>query len=218
MHTYLSDAAQPYPTHDYPIFIAEVASTLNEALLNRAMLASATTDDERLFLLGNRLDNLRTTLFRQGMFAEFELRMHETAEKGTPLTGDALDALYLDLLRKYYGHDQGVCRIDDRYAIEWAYIPHFYYDFYVYQYATSVIASSSLAEGILDEAEHGGGKTAKRDAYLAMLSAGSSRRAYDMLKDAGVDLATSAPFDAAMREMNRTMDAIEAILDHRAGK
>jgi oligoendopeptidase F len=218
MHSFLSDRAQPYATHDYPIFVAEVASTLNENLLVRSMLAKAGSDDEKLFLLGSHLDSLRTTLFRQGLFAEFELRIHEMAGKGEPLNGENLSALYLKLVRDYYGHDKGVCEVKDAYGAEWAYIPHFYYDFYVYQYATSVIASVKLADGIRAEAAATPHSTVRRDAYLKMLAAGSSRYAYDMLKEAGVDMATSAPFAAAMRDMNETIDAMEAILDKRGAK
>ena len=214
MHSYLSAKAQPYVTARYPIFVAEVASTLNENLLIHTMLDDAKTDDERLFLLGSELDTLRTTLFRQVLFAEFELRIHERVEKGEPLTGANLSELYLSLLRQYYGHDAGVCDVDQLYSAEWAFIPHFYYDFYVFQYATSIAASLSLAEGIRTEAAAGRG-TARRDLYLQMLRAGSSRYAYDMLKEAGVDLATSAPFDAALREMNEVMDRIEAIVKAR---
>lgn len=218
MQTFLSDRAQPYPTHDYPIFIAEVASTLNENLLVNTMLKQAKTDDERLFLLGSHLDNLRTTLFRQGLFAEFELRIHEMAQNGEPLNGENLTAFYLKLVREYYGHDQGICEVKEAYGAEWAYIPHFYYDFYVYQYATSVIASVKLADGIRAEAAAKPRSTARRDAYLKMLSAGSSRYAFDMLKEAGVDMTTPAPFAAAMRDMNGTIDAMEAILDKRGAK
>jgi oligoendopeptidase F len=218
MHTFLSDRGQPYPTHDYPIFVAEVASTLNENLLVHSMLQQAKDDDEKLFVLGSHLDSLRTTLFRQGLFAEFELRMHEMAASGEPLNGENLSALYLKLVRKYYGHDEGICAVKDAYGAEWAYIPHFYYDFYVYQYATSVIASVKLADGIRAEAKASPPSTVRRDAYLKMLSAGSSRYAFDMLKEAGVDLTTSAPFAAAMRDMNETIDAMEAILDKRGAK
>jgi oligoendopeptidase F len=218
MHTFLSDRAQPYPTHDYPIFIAEVASTLNENLLFGAMLKQAKSDDERLFLLGSHLDNLRTTLFRQGLFAEFELRIHERAQSGEPLNGENLTALYLKLVREYYGHDKGVCEVKEAYGAEWAYIPHLYYDFYVYQYATSVIASVKLADGIRAEAAAKPPSTERRDAYLKMLSSGSSRYAFDMLKEAGVDMTTPAPFAAAMRDMNATIDAMEAILDKQAVK
>jgi oligoendopeptidase F len=214
MHTWLSYKAQPYVTSDYPIFVAEVASTLNEALLFQYMKGKARDDATRLALLGNRLDGLRTTLFRQTQFAEFELKVHEAAEKGEPITGESLTALYLKIVRDYYGHAQGVCQVDDLIGIEWAFIPHFYYDFYVFQYATSIVASSSIAARILDEAKQG--KTAERDGYLAMLSAGSSKFPMDLLKEAGVDMSTSAPFDAAMKEMNATMDQIEAILARQA--
>jgi oligoendopeptidase F len=212
MHTYYADKAQPYPTHDYPIFVAEVASTLNENLLFHAMLERADGDAARLAQLGSYLDSLRTTLFRQTLFAEFELKIHESVEHGEPLTGQTLTALYLELVRKYYGHDQGICSVAEPYGAEWAFIPHLYYDFYVYQYATSIIASISIADGIRADAAAKPPRTTRRDAYLAMLSAGSSRYGFDLLKNAGVDLTTSGPFDAAMREMNRIMDEIEAIL------
>jgi len=213
MHTYLSYAAQPYPTADYPIFVAEVASTFNENLLVHHLLGQAKDDETRLFLLGTLLDGLRTTLFRQTQFAEFELAFHEQAERGEPLTGENLSQLYLKIAREYYGHDKGVCQVDDLLAVEWAYVPHFYYDFYVYQYATSMVASTSLARAVREEEKTG--KTTRRDAYLKMLSSGSSRYAIDLLKDAGVDMTTSAPFDAAIAEMNATMDEMERILARR---
>ncbi|HVR60473.1 MAG TPA: oligoendopeptidase F [Polyangia bacterium] len=214
MHTFLSHGAQPYATADYPIFVAEVASTLNENLLIHYMLGRAKDDGTRLFLLGTLLDGLRTTLFRQTQFAEFELAFHEQAEGGQPLTGENLSALYLKIARDYYGHDKKICQVDDLLAIEWAYVPHFYYDFYVYQYATSMVASTSLARAIREEAKSGG--TAHRDAYLKMLRSGSSRYAIDLLKEAGVDMTTSAPFDAAIAEMNATMDEMEDILKRQA--
>ena len=218
MHSFLADRAQPYPTHDYPIFVAEVASTLNENLLVHSMLAKATSDDERLALLGSYLDGLRTNLFRQGLFAEFELRIHELAAKGEPLNGENLSALYLELVREYYGHAAGICEVKDIYRAEWAYIPHFYYNFYVYQYSTSMVSSIKIADGIRAEAAAVPASTAKRDAYLTMLASGSSRYAFDMLKEAGVDMTTPAPFAAAMKEMNRIIDAMEAILDRREGR
>ncbi|HEY8923698.1 MAG TPA: oligoendopeptidase F [Polyangia bacterium] len=222
MHTALSYAAQPYPTADYPIFVAEVASTLNENLLIHYMLDHAKDDATRLYLLGALLDGLRTTLFRQTQFAEFELAFHEQAERGEPLTGENLSKLYLEIARTYYGHDQKVCQVDDLLAIEWAYVPHFYYDFYVYQYATSMVASTALARAIREEASKaaaaGGGApaTPRRDAYLKMLSSGSSKYAVELLKDAGVDMTTSAPFDAAISEMSATMDEMEKILARQA--
>ncbi len=217
MHSYLSDRTQPFVTHDYATFVAEVASTLNENLLFHSMLDDAKDDDTRLFLLGSYLEGLRTTLFRQTMFAEFELRIHEIVEGGGTLTGDTLNELYLELVRKYYGHVAGVCRVDDVYAAEWAFVPHFYYDFYMFQYATSMIASSSIANAIRADLARQPVSTKARDAYLAMLSSGSSKYPIDLLKDAGVDMTTSAPFRAAMQEMNAVMDRIEAILGKRGG-
>jgi oligoendopeptidase F len=210
MHTWLAMKNQPYPTSDYAIFVAEVASTLNENLLLQHMLGKARDDAARLFLLGSHLETLRTTLFRQTQFADFELQIHEKAENGETLTGENLTALYLDLVRRYYGHAQGVCQVDDLLGVEWAFIPHFHYNFYVYQYATSLVASTSIARAIRDEARKG--RTGARDAYLKMLSAGSSKYPIDLLRGAGVDMTTSAPFDAAMAEMNGTMDEMEKIL------
>jgi oligoendopeptidase F len=212
MHTYLSNKNQPFATHDYPTFVAEVASTLNENLLLHEMLSRTKDDATRLSLLGNHLDTMRGTLFRQVQFAEFELLIHEKVENGESLSGENLTKLYLDLERKYYGHDQGVCKVDDAYGVEWAYIPHFYYDFYVFQYATSLIASTSLAHDILAEAAKTPRRTDRRDAYLKLLSSGSSKYPIDLLKAAGVDMTTSAPFRAAIAEMNRTMDEMEGIL------
>jgi oligoendopeptidase F len=210
MHTLLSDKTQPYPTHDYKIFVAEVASTLNENLLLHSMLQQTKDRDTRLFLLGNHLDGLRTTLFRQTLFAEFELKIHEMAEKGEPLVGEKLSELYRSLLKEYYGDAAGVCKVDDLYGIEWAYIPHFYYNFYVYQYATSITASSQIAANMRAD------KTAKtRDAYLHMLSSGSSRYPIDLLKAAGVDMMTSNPFNAAIKEMNEVMDEMEQLVNRK---
>ncbi len=214
MHTWLANKAQPFATADYPIFVAEVASTLNEALLLDLMVGRARDDATRLALLGSRLDTLRTTLFRQALFAEFELKLHEAAEKDQPITGETLSALYLQIVREYYGHAQGICQVDDLIGAEWTFIQHFYYDFYVFQYSTSMVASSSIAARILAEGKQG--KTAARDAYLAMLSAGGARFPMDLLKSAGVDMNSSAPFEAAMREMNATMDQMEKLLDRQA--
>ncbi len=161
-------------------------------------------------MLGERLEILRTTLFRQTMFAEFELAIHERAEKGEALTGEALSAAYLELVRRYYGHDKGICSVPELYGDEWSFVPHFYYDFYVYQYATSLIASTALTKAILDEQARGG--TAARDRYLALLSAGGSDFPGNLLAKAGVDLTTSAPFLAAMQDMNAVMTQIESIL------
>jgi oligoendopeptidase F len=209
MHTYFSSANQPYPTANYAIFVAEVASTLNENLLLYFMLARAPNDATRLSLLGTYLDGLRTTLFRQTLFAEFELKAHEMVERGETLTGENLTAVYLALAREYYGHDAGICRVDDIIGYEWEYIPHFYGSFYVYQYATSLVASTTLAKNIRAES---GKSTRARDAYLALLKSGGSDYPVELLKKAGVDMTTSVPFQAAMAEMNSTMDEMEKIL------
>lgn len=206
MHSYYSNKTQPYATANYPTFVAEVASTFNEALLIEHMLTQIKDDATRLSLLGNYLEGIKGTVFRQTQFAEFELRMHEMGQKGDPITGDALAKLYLDITRRYYGHDQGVTHVDDYVAHEWSYIPHFYRDFYVFQYATSFTAAEALASKVL-----GGDQTATAK-YLAFLGTGGSKYPIDILRDAGVDMTTDEPLDLTIRKMNRVMDEMEAIL------
>jgi oligoendopeptidase F len=209
MQSYFSNKTQPYPTAGYPIFVAEVASTFNESLLIDYMLKSITDPDTRLAILGNYLENIKGTVFRQTQFAEFEQKMHERAFKGEPLTGETLAALYMDITKKYYGHDQGVSVVDDYIRHEWSYIPHFYRDFYVFQYATSFTASEALAQKV----KAGDAEATKR--YLAFLSAGGSKYPIDLLKDAGVDMTTDEPLNLTMKEMNRVMDQMESILTAR---
>jgi oligoendopeptidase F len=134
--------------------------------------------------------------------------MHEKAERGEPLTGDALTELYAGIIREYYGHDKGICHIEDLYTVEWAFIPHFYYNFYVYQYATSFTASTALAEKVL------AGEPGAIEKYIEFISAGGSDYPIDILKKAGVDMATADPFNKTMAAMTRTMDEIEKILDN----
>ena len=150
MHSWFSNKYQPYPTSDYSIFVAEVASTFNENLLNNYLVKGEKDPLKRLFFLGNLLERIRTTIFRQAMFAEFELRVHTAVEENRALTGKDFSRIYLDLVRKYYGHEKGICRVDDIYEIEWAFIPHFYYNYYVYQYATGLIASTAFAENVIN--------------------------------------------------------------------
>lgn len=207
MQSYLSNKNQPFATADYPIFVAEVASTFNEALLINYMLKNIKDPAARLSLLGNYLEGIKGTLFRQTQFAEFELRLHEMAESGEPITGEALDKLYMEIVKKYYGSDKGVCIVDDCVKAEWAYIPHFYYNFYVYQYATSFTASAALSEKVLT------GDKAATAAYLKFLSAGGSDYPINLLKTAGVDMTTSEPFDLTMKKMDRIIDEMEGILD-----
>jgi len=209
MQSYFSNKTQPYPLANYPIFVAEVASTFNETLLINHVLKNTKDDDTRLSLLGNYLENIKSTVFRQAQFAEFELRMYEMAGKGQPITGNALAKLYLDITRKYYGQDQGISIVDDYIANEWSYIPHFYRDFYVFQYATSFTASMALSEKVI------GGDPAATKRYLAFLSAGGSKYPIDLLKDAGVDMTTDEPLDLTIKAMNRVMDEMDAILARR---
>jgi len=209
MHSYYSNKNQPYPTADYSTFVAEVASTFNEALLINKMLSEIKDDDIRLSSLMDYLEGLRQTVFRQTQFAEFELRIHEIAERGKPLTGDILSELYGDILKRYYGHDKGICYIDETYTVEWAYVPHFYYNFYVYQYATSFAASTALVEKVLNN-ENG-----IVEKYIEFLSSGGSDYPINLLKKAGVDMTTPEPFNKTMVAMNRTMDEIEKILEKR---
>ncbi len=205
MHTVYTTGAQPYETSNYSIFVAEIPSTANELLLADYMVGHAKSKDEKVFALSQELENLRGTFFRQAMFAEFELKAHEAVEKGEPVTGEKLSQIYLALLKQYHGDAEGVVKIDDLYGIEWAYIPHFYTDFYVYQYATCISAAAFFAEGI------GKGDTALRDRYFTMLKAGGSDDPYKLTVAAGLDLATPAPYQAVVRRMNRVMDELEAL-------
>lgn len=207
MHSYFSNKNQPYPLADYQIFVAEVASTFNEVLLFNYMLNKVDNDDVKLSLLMNWLDSFKGTLFRQTQFAEYELKIHEIAEKGLPLTGDEFSDIYAELVKKYYGHDQGICYIDDYVSMEWAFIPHFYYNFYVYQYSTSFTASISLAEKVMS------GDKEALERYLKFISSGGSDYPIELLKKAGVDITNSEPFDKAIASMNKVMDEIEKILN-----
>lgn len=206
MHSYFSNKAQPHATAHYAIFVAEVASTFNEALLDHLMLQKITNKDQRISLLMSMLDGFKGTLFRQTQFAEFELAIHEWAESGKPLTGKVMSDIYGEITRKYYGHDAGVCYVDDRVNVEWAFVPHFYMGFYVYQYSTSFVASQALSEMVLN------GNEQDRQRYINFLSAGSSKYPIEILKDAGVDMTTSEPFDKAIEKMNRIMDEIERLM------
>jgi oligoendopeptidase F len=209
MHSYYSNKSQPYPLADYSIFVAEVASTFNEALLIDYMLKKLDDDDTRLSLLMEYLDGLKGTVFRQTQFAEYELRIHEMIEKGEALTGENLTEIYAEIVRKYYGHDKGICLINDLYTYEWAYIPHFYYNYYVYQYSTSFCASTALAERVLNN------EPGAKENFLKFISAGGSDYPINILKQAGVDMTTADPFNKTMQQMNRVMDEIEKILDRK---
>jgi oligoendopeptidase F len=205
MHSYLSIRSQPFINAEYPTFTAEIASTTNELLLLDHMLKIAKDDSERMIFLDSALENLRGTFFRQAMFAAFERDIHARVDKGESLTGEALTKIYGNILKRYHGDAQGIVKIDELYTIEWAFIPHFYNRFYVFQYATSITAGAMFASEILNE------KPLARERYLNILRAGGSRYPYELVKAAGVDLATAAPYQAIVRRMNSIMDQIEAI-------
>ena len=209
MQSYLSNKTQPYPTSQYTTFVAEVASTFNEVLLFNYMIKNVKDDDIKLSLLMNWLDGFKGTLFRQTQFAEFEKKIHEEVESGKPLTGDYLSEIYGQILNKYYGQDKMICNVDDYIKIEWASVPHFYMNFYVYQYSTSFTASICLAEKVLNN------ETGALEKYIKFLSSGGSDYPIELLKGAGVDMTTSVPFEKTIQAMNKVMDEIETILNKR---
>jgi oligoendopeptidase F len=206
MHSYLANKAQPFVTSNYPTFIAEIASTFNEELLLQQVLKAAKTDEERLYYLGFALEQMRGTFFLQSLFAEFERSVHARVDKGEPLTGDAFTKTYCDIMRRYYGAKEGVVNVSDSYCVLWESVPHFYNGFYVYQYATSIAASALFAQRV------GRKEPGALERYLDLLKAGGSDYPYELVKKAGVDLATPAPYQAIAARMNSIMDEIEAIL------
>jgi oligoendopeptidase F len=205
VHTLLTHDTQPYEKSNYSTFVAETASIANEMLLNDYMVAHAKTKAEKLYYLGEGLELIRGTFFRQTMFGEFQLAIHEEVEKGNALSGKRMTEMYCDLLKRYHGEAQGVMKIDPAYCVEWAFIPHFYYGFYVWQYATSMAGAAQFTDAI----EHEGAPA--RDRYIAMLKAGGSDYAYALYKKAGLDMATPAPYQALVARMSRILDQIDAL-------
>jgi len=207
VHTLLANAAQPFENAQYSTFIAESASIGNEMLLNDYMVEHAKSKAEKLYYLGQGLEAIRTTYFRQVQFAEFELAAHEEVEQGRPLSGARLSEIYCGLLKRFYGDEQGVMKIDPAYCIEWSYVGHFFRDddFYVWQYATSMAGAAELTDAIIKQG------APARARFLDMLRAGGSAYAYDLYKKAGIDMATPAPYRALAARMNRLMDEVEAL-------
>ena len=201
MHSYYSQAAQPYIKSDYAIFVAEVASTVNEVMLLKYLISVTEDVPTKKYLLTYYLEMFRTTVYRQTMFAEFEKKAHDYDMKGKPLTPDTLNAIYYKLNKQYYG--PGV-KHDSLIKYEWARIPHFYSAFYVYKYATGLISAVSIARGILQDAKN-------FEAYKKFLSAGGNGSPYEILKLAGVDLMTEAPYEAAAREFSETLAELKAL-------
>ena len=203
MHTYLSCATQPSCYSEYVIFVAEVASTCNEALLMQYLLKNTTDKRQRVYLINYFLEQFRTTLYRQTMFAEFELEVNRMTERGEGLTADALCAIYRKLNEDYFGPD---IVVDDEISLEWARIPHFYYNYYVYQYSTGYAAAIALSQKILQE-----GKSAVEH-YLNFLKGGCSKPPIDLLRGAGVDMATAQPIDEALKLFDGLIDEMDQLV------
>ena len=204
VHSYYTRKNQPYQYGDYSIFVAEVASTTNEALLNDYLLKEIDDEQKRIYLLNHYLEGFRGTVFRQTMFAEFEHLIHKMAQDGVALTAESLTQTYYDLNKKYFGED---IVIDEEIGLEWSRIPHFYYNYYVYQYATGFSAAAALSSQILEE----GQPAVER--YLGFLEAGSSDFPIEVLKKAGVDMTSPEPIKAACKVFEEKLTELEQLLD-----
>ena len=205
MHTYFSNKTQPFARAGYSIFLAEVASTFNENLLMQYLLKYEKDDLFKLFILDNFIQQIKGALYRQAQFAEFELAMHREVEADRTLTPQWLNQKYLELTRFYYGHDKGVVDVDDYIQDEWASIPHFYRNYYVYTYSTGMIASMALSDMVLN------GKLPEREKFLAFLKAGGNGYPLDILKLAGVDMTTPVPYQAAFKRIGELVSEMEKI-------
>jgi len=205
MHSYFSDKTQPYATSQYETFLAEIASTFNENLLMQYILKTETDDLFKIYILDQYLDNARATIFRQSLFAEFELAMHKQVESGQSLTAEFLDQKYLELTKLYYGDAKGVMSVPDYIQCEWSYIPHFYMNYYVYQYSTGLIASMALSEMVLN------GKEAERDRYINMLSSGGKDYPLTLLRNAGVDMTKPEAYNAAFANFDKLVAQMETL-------
>jgi len=203
MHTLLANAAQPYELSSYPTFTAEVASTAHELLLANMMVERAKSKEEKLFYLGQIMENYRGTFFRQSMFAEFQLAINDLANKGEALSGEKMSALYFDLLKRYHGPK---VQLEPVYSAEWMYIQHFFFGFYVWQYATSITAANYFAQKVM----HGGPREAAR--YLNVLRSGGSDYGYNLLKAGGLDMATAEPYRLIVDSFSKVLDQAEALV------
>ncbi len=203
MHTHYSSSNQPYEYYNYSIFVAEVASTFNEQLLARHLMDNARDDRERAYFVNSQLDDIRSTIIRQAMFAEFEKTTHEMAEAGEPLTVESFKSVYSELLTSYFGP---AFQIDDQLALECFRIPHFYRAFYVYQYATGLSAAIALSRGVLSKQENA------LENYLRFLSGGCSKMPLELLRDAGVDMEKPEPVNAALTQFSDLVDELDRLL------
>ena len=207
MHSWYSIQSQPYHLADYRILVAEVASTTNEALLHHYLLEKTTDKATRAYLINRYLDDFRATLFRQTMFAEFEKQIHERSEAGEPLTVNGLDEIYYNLVKLYFGDSVAFDEHDQAIAWEWSRVDHFYYNFYVYKYATGMSAAIAITSALLNEGQPA------LERYLTFLKGGGSQYPLDLLKTAGVDLTTPTPVKAALAEFSRLVPELEALVE-----
>jgi oligoendopeptidase F len=203
MHSLFSIRTQPYIYHDYTIFVAEVASTLNEALLMDYLLKNTSDPHKKAYLLNQYIEQIKGTLFIQTIFAEFEKVIHERYESGKALTAEFLNHTTRELYNRYYGDD---FEMDPLYEINWSRIPHFYYNFYVYQYATGISAATTLAQRIMK------GDEMAREAYLRFLSRGNSDYSINLLKDAGVDMTSPRPVETTIQLFDELLQQLESLL------
>lgn len=208
IHQLLSNEFQPWHLSDFSIFTTEAAAIANELLVQDYALQNARTDEERLFYLGYALEAIRTTFFRQTMFSEFEGAIYSAVERGEALSGQRITDIYADIVRRYHGHDKGVMEVPDLYTHEWMFVPHFYFNYYVFQYSTSIAAAAYFVEEITTSGED----TTARETYLRFLQAGGSDYPYELFKQAGLDMASPEPYLALIRRMNELMDAFEETL------
>lgn len=207
MHSHFSSNTQHFANAQYPTFLAEIASTFNETMLMNHLLKTEKDDLFKLFILDSYLEQLRGTIYRQTQFAEFELEMHRRVEQGGSLTPDWLSQKYLELARYYYGHDKGVTEVGDYIQNEWSGVPHFYMNYYVFQYSTGMIASMALADRVL------GNVPQARDKYLTMLKSGGNNYPLEILKLAGIDMTTPEPGIAALKRFNDLVGEMEKIVE-----
>ena len=203
MHSYFSRKAQPFHDSQYPIFLAEIASTFNEMLLMEALLKEDQPKEEKISTLAESLDRIFATLFRQVFFAAFELEIHTAAEKGIPLTEEFLSTTYRNLQHQFYGE---IVTFDELSSIEWARIPHFYYNFYVYQYATGIIAALCFAEKVLSQEENA------LELYMTFLKSGGSDYPLNILKKSGVDMTTAIPMQKAFSFISKQIATLTHLL------
>jgi oligoendopeptidase F len=203
LHSHLSMESQPYSSFRYVMFLAEIASTANEMLLSDYLLARTDDDAQRAALLVERLEAIRTTIFRQTMFAEFERTVHGFVEEDTPITADLLEKTYRELVSRYYGPAYA---LDEHDGMEWGYIPHFYYKYYVYSYATGLASGIAIADRVRELGEPAA------QAFTEMLASGASAPPLELLRRAGVDLTKPDALDASMETFARTLDEVEKLL------